>query len=49
MNITELEIDGLAAKEEDLDIGTKVVWIHKGRKSYSAEILEPPSGIIYNL
>lgn len=32
----------MPAAEEDLDIGTKVVWVYRGKVSYAAEVLQPP-------
>ena len=42
VSLKELEIEGLPATDDDLDIGTKVVWIHKGRTGYAAEVIELP-------
>ena len=43
--INQLEINGMPPRAVDLDIGTKVVWIHKGRNLYAAEVLQEPSGM----
>lgn len=44
VTLKELEIGGIPANEEDLDIGTKVVWMHRGRTGYAAEIIKLPDG-----
>ena len=56
--LKELEIGGIPANEEHLDIGSKVVWMHRGRTGYAAEIIKLPDGkdntlyihrIVYNI
>lgn len=42
VTLKELEVEGLPAAEDDLDIGAKVVWMHKGRTGYAAEVIELP-------
>ena len=44
VTLKELEIGGIPANEEDLDIGTKVVWMHRGRTRYAAKIIKLPDG-----
>ena len=44
VTLKELELGGIPANEEDLDIGSKVVWMHRGRTGYAAEIIKLPDG-----
>ena len=40
VRIAELETGGMPAKHEELHVGTEVIWVHKNKKSYAAEIVE---------
>lgn len=46
VTLKKLEIvpGGIPANQEDIDIGTKAIWMHKGRTGYAGEVIKLPEG-----